>query len=88
MVPLEVEEQVGPYGGAIGDLDVGVPVIFYVKFALVFPFTYSIPELADSTTAFLSLPSPVPRKATVKSPVDVAVTEVSKVGKVNTWKKF
>ena len=45
---------------------------------------YSIPELADSTTAFLSLPSPVPRKATVKSPVEVAVTEVSKVGKVNT----
>ena len=49
---------------------------------------YSIPELADSTTAFLSLPSPVPRKATVKSPVEVAVTDVSKVGKVNTWKKF
>ena len=47
---------------------------------------YSIPELADSTTAFLSLPSPVPRKATVKSPVEVAVTDVSRVGKVNTWK--
>ena len=47
---------------------------------------YSIPELADSTTAFLSLPSPVPRKATVKSPVEVAVTDVSKVGKVSTWK--
>ena len=47
---------------------------------------YSIPELADSTTAFPSLPSPVPRKATVKSPVEVAVTDVSRVGKVNTWR--
>ena len=47
---------------------------------------YSMPELADSTTAFLNLPSPVPRKATVKSPVEAAVTDVSKVGKVNTYK--
>ena len=45
---------------------------------------YSMPELADSTTAFLNLPSPVPRKATVKSPVEVAVTEVRRVGKVST----
>ena len=47
---------------------------------------YSMPELADSTTAFLNLPSPVPRKATVKSPVDVAVTEVRRVGKVSTYR--
>ena len=48
---------------------------------------YSIPcpFLALSTTTFLRLPSAVPRKATVKSPVEVAVTEVNKVGKVNTW---
>ena len=33
---------------------------------------------------FLRLPSPVPRKATVKSPVLVAVTLVRRAGKVRT----
>ena len=45
---------------------------------------YSIPLLADSTTAFLRLPSAVPRKATVKSPVEVAVTDVNRLSKVRT----
>ena len=45
---------------------------------------YSIPLLADSTTAFLRLPSAVPKNATVKSPVEVAVTEVNKLSKVKT----
>jgi len=45
---------------------------------------YSIPALAASTTAFLRRPSAVPRKATVKSPVLVAVTAVRRAGKVRT----
>lgn len=45
---------------------------------------YSRPLLLDSTTAFLRLPSAVPRNATVKSPVEVAVTEVRRLVKVST----
>ena len=45
---------------------------------------YSKPLLLDSTTAFLRLPSAVPRKATVKSPVEVAVTEVRRLENVRT----
>ena len=39
-------------------------------------FAYSIPLVADSMTALRRFPSPSPIKATVKSPVDVAVTAV------------
>ena len=45
---------------------------------------YSIPLDADSTTAFFTCPSLVPMNATVKSPVDVAVTDVSKASNVST----
>ena len=47
-------------------------------------YSMPCPFLALSTTTFFRLPSAVPRKATVKSPVEVAVTEVRRELKVRT----
>ena len=49
-----------------------------------FGIQHLMPLDADSTTAFFMCPSLVPMNATVKSPVDVAVTAVSRASNVNT----
>ena len=75
VVPLQVEQQVRPDRRAGREGQVGIPgQSSSVQNITERNITYSMPLLPLSTTAFLRLPSLVPRKATVKSPVLVAVT--------------